>query len=88
MVKDITNSNMFNEVVNSIYLQQPDKKYLDKKLVFDISLVIKKYIKDNKDVDNVAVSALDSLKSAEISFISMLMNQADMKGYVNFSDKK
>ena len=78
----------FNDVVKKLYLQLPDKNYIDDKLITDISLVIKKYIKDNKSLDNVAISALDSLKSAEISFISMLMNQADMKGYVNFSDKK
>jgi|LWDU01.1.fsa_nt_gi hypothetical protein len=78
----------FDGVVKNMYLQQPDKNYIDDKLVIDISLLIKEYIKNNQDVDHVAISALDSLKSAEISFISMLMNQADMKGYVNFSDKK
>jgi hypothetical protein len=79
---------LFDAVVNSIYLQKPDKKYVDEKLVNDISLLVKEYIKNNSDTDHVAISALDSIKSAEISFISMLMNQADMKGFVNFCSKR
>ena len=79
---------LFDAVVNSIYLQQPDKRYIDDKLVDDIGLVIKEYIKNHSDTDHVEITALDSIKSAEVSFISMLMNQADMKGFVNFCSKR
>jgi hypothetical protein len=78
----------FNDVVKKLYLQLPDKNYIDDKLVTDISLLIREYINNNKNIHYVAISALDSIKSAELSFISMIMNQADMKGFVNFSDEK